>query len=95
VPIVFCETRGLAEEWTLPLPSADQAWAITEHPALQHISPGNPVEFAYLGRAPAVPEPGTAEVRVWAHGIGLAVPRPRPTPRPKIRQAWRDAHRIT
>jgi hypothetical protein len=45
VPIVFCETRGLAEEWTYRYLAAAQAGAITEHPALQHISPGNPVEW--------------------------------------------------
>ncbi len=94
VPIVFCETRGLAEEWTYRYLAAAQAWAITEHPALQYISPGNRVEFADLGGAPAVPEPGTAEVRAWARGIGLAVPD-RGRLRPEIRQAWRDAHRIT
>lgn len=94
VPIVFCETRGLAKEWTYRYLAAAQAWAITEHPALQHISPGNPVEFTDLGGAPAVPEPGTAEVRAWARGIGLAVPD-RARLRPEIRQAWRDAHRIT
>src|ERR1700731_3637013 len=94
VPIVFCETRGLAKEWTYRYLAAAQAWAITEHPALQHISPGNPVEFTDLGGAPAVPAPATAEVRAWARGIGLAVPD-RARLRPEIRQAWRDAHRIT
>jgi hypothetical protein len=45
VPIVFCETRGLAEEWTYRYLAAAQTGAVTEHPALQHISPGNPVEW--------------------------------------------------
>jgi hypothetical protein len=45
VPIVFCETRGLAEERTYRYLAAAQAGAITEHPALQHVSPGNPVEW--------------------------------------------------
>ena len=93
VPIVFCETRGLAEEWTYRYLAAAQAWAITEHPALQRISPGNPVESTDLDGAPAAPEPSTAEVRAWARGIGLAVPD-RGRLRPEIRQAWRDAHRI-
>jgi hypothetical protein len=94
VPIVFCETRGLAEEWTYRYLAAAQAWAITEHPALQRISPGNPVESTDLDGAPAAPEPSTAEVRAWARGIGLTVPD-RGRLRPEIRQAWRDAHRIT
>jgi hypothetical protein len=89
VPIVFCETRRLAEEWTYRYLAAAQAGAITEHPALQHISPGN-----RSSGVPAVPEPGTGEVRACARGIGLAVPD-RGRVGPEIRQAWRDAHRIT
>ena len=87
------ETRGLAEQWTYRYLAAAQAWAITEHPALQRISPGNPVESTDLDGAPAAPEPSTAEVRAWARDIGLAVPD-RGRLRPDIRQAWRDAHRI-
>ena len=97
VPIVFCETRQLAEEWTYRFLAAAHAWAITEHPALQRISPDNPVEATDLDEAPAAPEPSTAEVRAWARGIGLPCPtaadsapksgRPgtTPTPRPDIR----------
>jgi hypothetical protein len=38
VPIVFCQTRQLAEEWTYRVLGAADAWAITEHAALQRIS---------------------------------------------------------
>jgi hypothetical protein len=63
VPILFCETRGLAEEWTYRYLAAAHAWATTEHPALQRISPGNKtLDVADLDQAPAVPEPATAEV---------------------------------
>jgi hypothetical protein len=50
---VFCETRQLAEEWTYRYLAAAQAWAITEHPALQRISPDNTVESTDLDGAPA------------------------------------------
>jgi hypothetical protein len=68
---VFCETRQLAEEWTYRYLAAARAWAITEHPALQRISPDNTVESTDLDGAPAAPEPSTAEIRTWARGIGL------------------------
>lgn len=79
VPIVFCETRGLAEEWTNRYLAAAQAGAITEHPALQHISPGT-----RSTGVPAVPEPGTGEVRALRprHRPGRARSRPSPTRNP-------------
>jgi hypothetical protein len=89
VPIVFCETRGLAEEWTYRYLAAAQAGLSlnilpcnTSHPATRS------------SRVSAAPEPGTGEVRACARGIGLAVPD-RGRVRPEIRQARRDAHRIT
>jgi len=94
IPVVFCETRQLAEEWTYRYLAAAQAWAITEHPALQRISPDNTVESTDLDGAPAAPEPSTAEIRGWARGIGLPVPD-RGRLRPEIRQAWHDAHHTT
>jgi hypothetical protein len=86
VSIVFCETRGLAEEWTYRYLAAAQAWAITEHPALQHISPGNPVEFnrprwgtRRAGtRHRRGPRPGPGP----RHRPGRARPRPTPTRNP-------------
>jgi len=91
VPVVFCETRQLAEEWTYRFLAAAHAWATTEHQALQRISPDNVVEATDLDHAPAAPEPNTAEVRAWAHSIGLSVPD-RGRLRPEIWQAWHDAH---
>jgi ERCC4-type nuclease len=91
VPVVFCETRQLAEEWTYRFLAAAHAWATTEHQALQRISPDNVVEATDLDQAPAAPEPTTAEVRAWAHSIGLSVPD-RGRLRPEIWQAWHDAH---
>jgi hypothetical protein len=38
VPVVFCENRRLAEEWTYRFLAAARAWASTEHAALHVIS---------------------------------------------------------
>jgi hypothetical protein len=88
VPIVFCETRQLAEEWTYRFLAAAHAWAITEHAALQRISP---TMLTDLGHAAAAPGPSTAEVRAWALAAGLPVPD-RGRLRPDIWQAWHDAN---
>jgi len=90
VPVVFCETRQLAEEWTERFLAAAHAWAITEHAALQRISPTN-IDIAELDQAPAAPQPNTAEVRAWARTAGLRVPD-RGRLRPEIWQAWHDTH---
>jgi hypothetical protein len=90
VAAVFCETRQLAEEWTYRFLAAAHAWALTEHAALQCISP-NSAGHTELGSAPAAPEPSTAEVRAWARTVGLLVPE-RGRLRPEIWQAWRDAN---
>ena len=54
VPVVFCETRQLAEEWTYRFLAAAHAWAITEHAALQRISPTR-IDVTDLDQAPAAP----------------------------------------
>jgi len=90
VPVVFCETRQLAEEWTYRFLAAAHAWAITEHAALQRISPTN-IDIAELDQAPAAPQPNTAEVRAWARSADLRVPD-RGRLRPEIWQAWHDTH---
>jgi hypothetical protein len=91
VPIVFCETRRLAEEWTYRFLAAAHAWAETEHPAIERITP--PVEPAItdLDRAPDAPHPSTAEVRAWARANGLNVPD-RGKLRPEVWTAWRTSH---
>lgn len=73
VPVVFCETRQLAEEWTYRLLAAANAWATTEHAAMQRISPIR-IDIAHLDHAPAAPTPSTAEVRAWAGCTGLPIP---------------------
>ena len=87
VPIIFCETRQLAEEWTYRFLAAARAWAETEDAALGRMMPaGEPG----AGQAPVAPEPSTAEVRVWARAQGLPVPD-RGKLRAEIWHAWRSA----
>lgn len=90
VPITFCETRQLAEEWTYRYLGAAHAWATTELDVTERLRdidtswPAEPV-------GPDAPEPSTGEVRVWARAAGIAV-TDRGRLRPEIWQAWRDAH---
>src|SRR6266516_5321847 len=51
VPIVFCETRQLAEEWTYRFLAAAHAWAESEDAALQRIAPAEP-DSTDLAEAP-------------------------------------------
>jgi len=90
VPVLFCETRQLAEEWAYRFLAAAHDWALTEHAALQRISP-NRVDLTELDRAPAEPKPSTAEVRAWARTVDLQVPD-RGRLRPEIWQAWHAAN---
>lgn len=83
IPIVFCETRALAEEWTYRYLAAAHAWAAAEPAALSRIG-------AHVGprrsRATAVGPPA-AEIRAWARSQGLEV-SPRGKIPAAIRQAW-------
>jgi hypothetical protein len=98
VPIVFCETRQLAEEWTYRFLAAAQTWALTEPDAVDRLA-GQAVDVAASGAgiaveldaAPSAPDPSTAQVRAWARAAGLAVPD-RGRLRPEIWDAWRTAH---
>lgn len=87
VPLVFCETRPLAEEWTYRYLGAAHTWAASEPAALARIT-GAPGE---LDNAPAAPEPSTAEVRAWARAHAITVPD-RGRLRPEVWNAWRAAH---
>jgi len=92
VPIVFCETRQLAEEWTYRFLAAARSWAETEEAAIGRIMPAGESATGEPGldQAPAAPEPSTAEVRAWARTQGLPVPD-RGRLRPAIWDAWRAA----
>lgn len=96
VPIVFCETRPLAEEWTYRFLAAAHAWAQTENAALDRLTATTDTSAAALmaselAQAPRAPQPSTAEVRAWARAHDLPVPD-RGRLRPEIWDAWRSAH---
>lgn len=68
VPILFLETRALAQEWTYRFLAAASVAAEQEYGgglAWGHVAPGRPL---------APPEPTSREVRAWALAQGLAVP---------------------
>ncbi|MEO5680949.1 MAG: ERCC4 domain-containing protein [Acidimicrobiales bacterium] len=87
IPIVFCENRKLAEEWTYRFLAAAFTWADGEQPALDRIGAGD----HGAADAPDQPPPSTAEVRAWARAAGLTVPD-RGRLRPEVHRAWQDAH---
>ncbi len=103
VPIVYAETRPLAEEWTYRYLAAAYTWALIEQdlgvdlagPTLDLAgrSParaGRRTDLAAQG--PGSAGPPVAEVRAWAHASGLAV-ADRGRLRPEVWQAWYAAHR--
>jgi ERCC4 domain/Lsr2 len=88
VPIVFAETRPLAEEWTYRYLAAAHVWASAEHALAERI--GDDAVAPATSTAPSAPEPATSEVRAWARTNGITVPD-RGRLRPDVWQAWRDA----
>lgn len=98
VPLVFCDTRRLAEEWTYRYLAAAQVWASAEPAAVARIGaldesgPGGRSGASSSGGVvgPDVPEPTTAEVRAWAREEGLGVSDRGRLP-PQIWEAWRAA----
>lgn len=85
VPIVFCETRKLAEEWTYRYLAAAHAWATEEGLIAERL--GTEPEAA----GPSEPEPNARELRAWARAQGIAV-ADRGRLRPEVLTAWRTAH---
>ena len=88
IPIVFCETRSLAEEWTYRYLAAAWQWAATEPAAQKRTATTD----SLLHNAPDRPAPTVAEVRAWAGSAGLEVPD-RGRLRREIWEAWRAANR--
>jgi hypothetical protein len=93
VPIVFCETRQLAEGMDLLLSRRrtlrPSPRAVTETAAADRIGAG--IVAVETSTAPSAAEPTSAELRTWARAAGITVPD-RGRPRPEVWQAWRDAH---
>ncbi|HZU73267.1 MAG TPA: histone-like nucleoid-structuring protein Lsr2 [Acidimicrobiales bacterium] len=86
VPIVFCENRPLAEEWTYRYLAAAYQWATTEQAAAERITSAPPLVVA-----PPAPGPSAAEVRAWARASGIAVTDRGRLPA-EVQEAWRAAH---
>jgi hypothetical protein len=86
IPIVFCDNRKLAEEWTYRYLGAALAWATTEGAALERMG---------LIEAPtppgARPQPTSAAVRAWAVEAGIAVADRGRLPQ-KVLAAYEQAH---
>ncbi|WP_433786704.1 ERCC4 domain-containing protein [Actinomycetospora sp. CA-101289] len=91
VPIVFAETRPLAEEWTYRFLAAALAWAHDEHVIGARL-PGATSELPGSTAPSPPPSPSTAEVRAWARAAGIDVPE-RGRLRPDVWTRYREAHR--
>lgn len=89
IPIVFCDTRALGEEWTYRYLAAARTWAEVEGLIVDRFGGAGTDETA---GAPPAPQPSTAEIRAWARAHGFDVPD-RGRLRPEIHRAWDDAHR--
>jgi hypothetical protein len=84
VPVVFAETRQLAQEWTYRFLGAALAYHhddLGAVPLVADLPAGGPVP---------PPQPTTAEVRAWARAHGIAVPD-RGRLRPEVWDAYRVA----
>jgi hypothetical protein len=86
VPIMFAETRQLAEEWTSRYLAAAHAWVLDDLAVATYVNLAAEKELAAQPSGPS-----TAEVRAWARSTGLKVPD-KGRLRPEIWQAWREAH---
>jgi ERCC4-type nuclease len=83
VPIVFCDTRSLAEEWTYRYLAAALTWASTESAALERISPQPSPKPATADRS----GPTSAQIRTWARNNNIDIPGRGPIPT-SVRRAW-------
>jgi Lsr2 len=89
VPIVYCETRKLAEEWTYRYLAAAGVWARDEPAAQARIGMSDESPPA---AGPPVPEPSSGELRAWARANGLTVSDRGRVAR-EIQRAWENTHR--
>jgi ERCC4 domain/Lsr2 len=70
VPIVHCETRKLAEEWTYRYLAAARVWARDEPAAQARLGM---LSEAPTTNGPPAPLPSSTELRAWARSNGLDV----------------------
>ncbi|MDI3315102.1 MAG: ERCC4 domain-containing protein [Mycobacterium sp.] len=95
VPIVFCQTRKLAQEYTYRYLAAAHDWLTdNDDAATVFESPSvapPPVEPPSVEPPSGAAEASVSEIRAWARGVGLPVPARGRISR-DILQAWHDAH---
>ncbi len=84
VPLVFCETRSLAQEWTYRYLAAAFTWLSDEAGARERVTS---VETGDLGGPSDVAPTPTRAIRRWAQKQGLSV-SDRGRLRPEIIEAW-------
>lgn len=89
VPIVFCETRPLAEEWTYRYLAAAHTWADNETAAIARI--GSSDARPHVTESSDAAAPSAGELRAWARASGFTVSDRGPL-RPEILQAWHEAN---
>jgi Lsr2 protein len=85
VPLVFAETRPLAEEWTYRFLAAAVQHAGDDAHALDRLA-----DIPEPAPPPA-PEPTAAEIRAWAHVTGLDISNGGRIPA-EIREAYHRTH---
>lgn len=101
IPIVFCDTRKLAEEWTYRWLAAAYTWAVHDETAGRTSTPDDPDDrrpptaaaFSSRTTSPNSNAP-TREIRAWARAHGLIV-SDRGRLRPDVLTAWQTAHPTT
>jgi hypothetical protein len=96
IPLVFCETRPLAEEWTYRFLAAAHTFVAGERDILARIhegdlSPDLSGDLSRAGGDELTSMPAPAEVRAWARQAGLSVSA-RGQLRSEILDAWTAAH---
>ncbi|MEA2210661.1 MAG: hypothetical protein QOF83_609 [Solirubrobacteraceae bacterium] len=89
VPIVYCDTRKLAEEWTYRYLAATHIWAQDEPAAKARIRTSADASTLI---EPSAPPPTSAELRAWARANGYDV-SDRGRVSHMIQEAWEHAHR--
>lgn len=89
IPLVFCETRPLAEEWTYRYLAAAYTWVSEETGAEQRVHQVPELVPKLESTTPSRPTP--AEIRAWARSHQYEV-ADRGRIRPEVVTAWHDAH---
>jgi ERCC4 domain len=87
VPIVFAETRTLAEQWIYRYLRTAYQWTLNEKTGLDRIGVGT----SQVSSAPVLSWPATEQARTWARQVGLDTPIRGPV-RPEIFVAWQRTH---